>query len=71
MQAFADIEKITKLMRHQKRTWFLNYQKSIDPLPVKLAAADKYTLFRVQLFGGIIEIIAKSYRIKRVQVHTP
>jgi hypothetical protein len=53
----------TKIMRRQKSSWNVSYQKSIDPLPPKLAAADKYTLFRVRFFGGVLEVIAKSYKL--------
>lgn len=52
-------------MRGQKREWHVTYQKSIDPLPPKLASAEKYTWFRVMLFGGTVDIIAKNYNISR------
>jgi len=67
LTATADLTEITALMRWQKRSWHVRYEKSIDPLPAKLSAARSYVLFRVRLFGGLLEIVAKSFSIKRLQ----
>lgn len=68
LDAFSEVEKIRKVMRGQKREWHVAYQKSIDPLPTKLKIAEKYTWFRVMLFGGNIDIIATNYKITRIKV---
>ena len=67
LEASAAIEEITKIMRRQKSSWNVRYQKSIDPLPPKLATADKYTVFRVRFFGGLLEVIAKSYKLTHLR----
>jgi hypothetical protein len=63
LEATTSVDEIVKLMRSQKKDWNVGYEKCIDPLPAKLAAATSYVLFRVRLFGGILEVIAKSYKI--------
>ena len=66
LAATADPAEITALMRRQKRLWHVRYDKSLDPLPAKLAASRQYVLFRVRLFGGLLEILAKSFFVKRM-----
>ena len=65
LAATADLAEIKALMRRQKRLWHVRYEKSIDPLPAKLIAAKHYVLFRVRVFGGLLEILAKSFTVKR------
>jgi hypothetical protein len=66
LEATASIDEIMKIMRSQKKEWNVTYQKSIDPLPPKLAAAKIYVLFRVRLFGGVLEVVAKSFKLTRL-----
>ena len=61
-EASASLDETVKLIRLQKKQWNVSYQKSIDPLPKKLASASKFLLFRVFFFGGILEVVAKSYK---------
>lgn len=65
LEATASIEDIMKIMRSQKKAWNVTYQKLIDPLPAKLSSASNYVLFRVRFFGGILEVVAKSFKITR------
>jgi hypothetical protein len=67
LAATADLAEITALMRRQKRVWHVRYDKSIDPLPAKLITAKQYVLFRVRLFGGLLEILARSFSVKRTR----
>lgn len=66
LEATASVEDVMKAMRIQKKAWNVSYSKGIDLLPVKLASASKYTLFRVRLFGGTLEIIAKSFKFGKI-----
>jgi hypothetical protein len=70
VEAFASVGGIVKIMRSQKKEWNVTYQKRIDPLPIKIASAAKYVLFRLRLFGGNLEIIAKSFRVTRLTLHS-
>ena len=65
VEAIAAVERIEKIMRGQKKNWNVTYEKAIDPLPVKLANAEKYVLFRVRFFGGALEVVARSFKIRR------
>lgn len=65
-EARADAAEIEALMRRQKKSWNVSYEKSIDPLPKKLTKAPNLVLFRIRLFGGSIVIVAKSFSIKRL-----
>ncbi len=53
-------------MKRQKRHWNVSYERSIDPLPKKLLDAEKYVLFRVRVFGGTLNIVARSFSNKRL-----
>lgn len=65
-EARADATEIEALMRRQKKSWNVSYEKNIDPLPNKLASSSKFVLFRVQLFGGCFVVVARSFAIKRL-----
>jgi hypothetical protein len=65
--ATADVNEIKKIMELQKRSWNVTYQRSIDPLGPKLKLAKNYTLFRVEFFGGTLEVVAKSYKLKNLK----
>jgi hypothetical protein len=63
--ATADVADITALMRQQRRSWNVSYQKSIDPLPDKIASAHSYVLFGVDLFGGKLFVVARSFTLRK------
>ena len=67
LDATADRAKIEALMRRHKRSWHVRYEATIDPLPAKLAAAKRLVLFRIRVFGGILEVLAPAFAIKRQQ----
>ncbi len=66
LEATSDRATIEAAMRRHKRSWNVTYQKSIDPLPAKLVASKQYVMFRVRMFGGILEILARSFAVKRM-----
>ena len=66
LEATADVDAVRQAMKRQKRHWNVSYDRSIDPLPKKLLDAEKYVLFRVGLFGGSLNIVARSFSNKRL-----
>jgi hypothetical protein len=66
LDATVDRAEIESIMRRHKRSWHVRYDKSIDPFPAKLSAAKSYVLFRVRLFGGMLEVLARSFTIRRM-----
>ena len=69
LEASAAVGDIVKIMRSQRKAWNVTYQKSIDPLPIKIASAKNFVLFRVRLFGGNLEIVAKSFKFSRLTLN--
>lgn len=67
LEATADVDEIAALMRRHRRSWNVSYDKTIDPMPDKLAAAGSSVLFRVKLFGGVLVVAARSFNIKRLR----
>jgi hypothetical protein len=52
------------LMQAQKKDWAVDYNSNeSSPLTKKLTAMDDLVSFRVQLFGGVIEVIAHNYTV--------
>ena len=70
LEATASVDEIMKLIRSQKKDWNITYQENIDPLPAKLAMAKNYVLFRVRVFGGILEVVAKSFKFTRLSLRS-
>lgn len=66
LEATADVDEIVALMRRHRRSWNVTYDKTIDPMPGKLAAAGSSVLFRVRLFGGVLALVARSFTVKRL-----
>ena len=66
LEATADIAEIVAVMRRHRRSWNVSYDKTIDPMPGKLAAAGSNVLFRLRLFGGVLVVVARSFRVKRL-----
>jgi hypothetical protein len=66
--ASADPEAIASLMNSQRRFWNVKYQKSIDPKAAKVSRASKLVLFRVRMFGGTLNIVARTFTVRRAAV---
>ena len=66
LEASAAVGDIAKLMRSQRRAWNLTYEGGMNPLQPKIDAASKYVLFRIRLFGGNLEVVAKSFKFSRL-----
>lgn len=66
LEATADASEIEAVMRRQKKSWNVSYERSIDPMPGKLTNTSKLVLFRVRLFGGSLIIVARSFTVRRL-----
>jgi hypothetical protein len=53
------------LMRSQEEDWDVQYAgTSSSPLTRKLAALNELVFFRVQFFGGAVDVIAREYQVE-------
>ena len=66
VEATAEGSEVEAVMRRHRRAWNVSYEKTIDPMPKKLASADRSVLFRVRLFGGNLVVVARFFTIKRL-----
>jgi len=65
-EASTNDQEISSRMRKHKRAWNVSYDKSIDPLSAKADSLPALVLFRLRIFGGTLEVIARSFSIRRV-----
>jgi hypothetical protein len=64
VEAHIDGNRIRELMRSQKHDWGLRYSGKIrTPLENKLEQMDELVCFRLQFFGGVVEVIAREFLI--------
>jgi hypothetical protein len=63
VDAFTNVNRIRDFMQSQKKDWGVEYNGTeISPLAQKLTALGDVVLFRVQFFGGVVDVIARDYR---------
>jgi|SRR5882724_4090628 len=63
----ADINpnRMKNLMESQKRDWTVSYASGMTTVFMrKLESLEEFVFFRVQLFGGAIEIVARMYQLE-------
>jgi hypothetical protein len=63
----ADINpnRVKNLMESQKRDWDLTYgSKMVTPLMKKLELLGEFVFFRAQFFGGVVEVVARTYQVE-------
>ena len=51
-------------MQPQKTEWDVGYGRGRSPLDDKLNVIDELVCFRVQFFGGVVEVIARGFRVQ-------
>lgn len=66
LESSTDLAELENLMLKHMKAWNVSYEKSINPLPKKISAIDKLALFKVQIFGGELQIIARNFSIRRI-----
>jgi len=65
VDADTNPNRMKNLMESQKRDWDLNYaSKMVTPLMKKLELLGEFVFFRLQFFGGVIEIAARTYQVE-------
>lgn len=62
--AHVDANLLRELMQSQQRDWNVSYGKLRSPLDAKLDVVDTLVCFRILFFGGVVEIIAREFRIE-------
>lgn len=53
-----------EFMQSQQCDWDVGYGKLRSPLDAKLNVIDEFVCFRVQFFGGVVEVIAREFLIE-------
>ena len=65
VDAHTNLNRMRDLMQSQKKDWGVEYAgTSISPLAEKLAALSELVSFRVQFFGGVVDVIARDYVVE-------
>jgi hypothetical protein len=65
VDAHTDLNRIRDLMQSQEKDWDVGYGSGVEsPLIKKFAEIDHLIAFRVQFFGGAIDVIAHEYAIQ-------
>jgi hypothetical protein len=68
VEAHTDKDAMWNLMQSQTRDWGVKYSDDMtSPLDAKRAAMSDLICFRVQLCGGVVEVIARRYEIESVE----
>lgn len=66
VDAHTDKDKMWSLMQSQTRDWGVKYTADMStPLDRKAQVMNELVCFRVQLCGGVVEIIARRYEVER------
>ena len=66
VDADTDTTAMWSLMQSQTRDWGVAYPDMPTPLDRKSHVMKEFSCFRVQLCGGVIEIIAKQFQVNQI-----
>ncbi len=67
VDAHTNLNRMRDLMHAQKKDWGVKYAPGVvSPLAKKLETMDDLICFRVQCFGGAVEVVARNYRVETV-----
>ena len=65
--AHTNLNQMRDLIHSQKKDSDVAYAPGVEsPLTRKLAAMDAFVAFRVQFFGGVVDVIARNYQVGAV-----
>ena len=71
VDAHTDLNQMRNLIQSQEKDLDVNYRgSSRSPITTKLAELGELVFFRVQFFGGAIDVIARQYEIKTTSTQT-
>jgi hypothetical protein len=69
----SDLKKMKSFVESQRRHWRVKYMHPSspdNPIKGKLASIRSFRLFQIKFFGGTLEVLAKSVKIKRIAKRT-
>jgi len=69
-EASTKVSEIRAVMRRHNPFVNVTYERTIDPFPPKLAAAGTFAVFRLYLFGGTLELVAKSFSCRQLTIRS-
>ncbi len=65
VDAHTNINRMRDLMQSQRKDWGVEYKgTSVSPLVGKLTQLSGLVCFRVQLFGGAVDVIAQDFAVR-------
>jgi hypothetical protein len=64
--ATSERDTIERVLRRHKRNWNVDYAPTISRQGMKSRKASACGLFRLQYFGGIMLVLARSFTIKTI-----
>ena len=67
VEAHTNLNQMRDLIHSQKKDWDVTYSPGVEsPVTKKLAAMGELVAFRVQFFGGVVDVIARNYQVETV-----
>ena len=67
VEAHTNLNQMRDLVRSQKKDWDVTYAPGVEsPINGKLDAMNDFVAFRVQFFGGVVDVIARDYLVEAV-----
>lgn len=65
VDAHTNINRMRDFMQSQKKDWGVEYKgTSVSPLVAKLTQLAGLVCFRVQFFGGVVDVIAENFAVR-------
>ena len=67
LEAHTNLNQIRDLIHSQKKDWNVTYAPGDEsPLTRKLSVMNEFVAFRVQFFGGVVDVVARNYQVEAV-----
>jgi hypothetical protein len=67
LEAHTNLNQIRDLIHSQKKDWDVAYASGVEsPLSQKLLMMNEFVAFRVQFFGGVVDVLARNYELETV-----
>ena len=67
VEAHTNLNQIRDFIHSQKKDWDVAYASGVEsPLSKKLLVMNDFVAFRVQFFGGVVDVLARNYEVEMV-----
>jgi hypothetical protein len=67
LEAHTNLNQIRDFIHSQKKDWDVAYASGVEsPLSKKLLVMNEFVAFRVQFFGGVVDVLARNYQVETV-----